>query len=209
MSSVWSESYQVRILWTTMLAVKDADHVVRMTAYQLSKLANMAEDEVLEALKVLSSPDTRRKEPQPHEGRRIAKAEDGWLILNGEKYQRLMRKENRRDYQREYMRERRAGVKTGGRVANPEPTEYEPERQKELREKSIALGKVGRALPGAEQDELSQLNRMEESIKLPASVMERDPNNPAMPRFRESTTEKLDQEAKAVFEAIKPNDVPY
>jgi hypothetical protein len=40
----------------------------------------------LEALAVLSNPDTKRLEPQEYEGRRIQKVEDGWLILNGQKY---------------------------------------------------------------------------------------------------------------------------
>lgn len=105
-SSVWMEPYPVRVLWTAMLALKEADHVVRYTAFQLAKRANMTEREVLDCLKILSEPDTRRIEPQPFDGRRIEKVEGGWLVLNGQKYEDEMRLLSRRAYnarkQREY-----------------------------------------------------------------------------------------------------------
>lgn len=81
-----------------MLALKESDHVVRLTAYQLHRRANITEKEVIDGLKVLSSPDKRRMEPQPFDGRRIKKVEDGWLILNGQKYEDLMRLLSRRAY---------------------------------------------------------------------------------------------------------------
>lgn len=106
-SSIWSEPYYVRVLWLTMLAVKDRDYVVRKTAFALSRLGNMSEQEVLDGLKILSEPDTRRLEPQPNEGRRIEKVEDGWRILNGERYQAEMSKIFRRARNAEAMRRRR------------------------------------------------------------------------------------------------------
>lgn len=91
-SSIWDEEYFVRVLWMTLLAKKDSDHIVRGTAYQISRWANMSEKEVLEGMKVLSSPDKKRIEPQPFEGRRVERVEEGWLVLNGQKYEELMKK---------------------------------------------------------------------------------------------------------------------
>jgi len=91
-SSLWSEEYYVRILFTTMLAKKDSDHVVRATAYNLHRWANITQEEVLEGLRILSSPDKKRLDPQEHDGRRIEKVEGGWLVLNGAKYEAMMRK---------------------------------------------------------------------------------------------------------------------
>lgn len=99
-SSVWAESKEVKILFITMLALKDRDHIVRYNAFELARKANLSEAEVLEALKVLSSPDTRRLEPQDYDGRRIEKVEDGWLMLNGEKYRRKMQELYRKEYKR-------------------------------------------------------------------------------------------------------------
>lgn len=119
-SSIWTESLQVRILFVTMLALKDRDHVVRRNPFELARRANLTEDEVVLALKVLESPDTKRKEPQDYDGRRIKKVEDGWLMLNGDKYRRMM--------QMCYRREYKAVKQAEYRDKNDEPTtEDQPE----------------------------------------------------------------------------------
>ena len=64
-------------------------------------------------MKVLASPDTKRLEKQPHEGRRIERVEDGWLILNGKYYQDLMQSVNRRAYKAQKERERRERKQVG------------------------------------------------------------------------------------------------
>lgn len=92
-SSLWAESDAVRIIFVTMLALKDSDHVVRYSAFALARKANKTEKEVLAALKVLAAPDKRRLEKQPFDGRRIQKVEDGWLVLNGELYRQRMSEE--------------------------------------------------------------------------------------------------------------------
>lgn len=92
-SSIWSESDLVVKIFVTMLALKDSDHVCRLSAYQIASRAKKTEVEVLEALKVLSSPDLNRIEPQPHEGRRISMVEDGWLVLNGDLYRKKISQE--------------------------------------------------------------------------------------------------------------------
>jgi len=59
-----------------------------------------------EAIQVLSEPDlgSRSKE---YEGRRIKAIDGGWLILNGEKYRRKSSIEHRREYQRDWKRNKR------------------------------------------------------------------------------------------------------
>lgn len=106
-SSIWDEDDSVCKVFVTMLAIKDADHVVRKTLYQIARACRKTEAEVMRCLEVLSSPDRKRLEPQPHEGRRISKVEDGWLILNGQAYENLMRKVSRQVYQARWARERR------------------------------------------------------------------------------------------------------
>lgn len=107
-SSLWDEPDYVVKVFLTMLAKKDSDFVVRGSAYNISKWAKKSEEETLDALKILSSPDTKRIEKQPHEGRRIQRVEDGWLILNGELYRDLMVKENERARKRRWAAEKRA-----------------------------------------------------------------------------------------------------
>lgn len=95
-SSIWTEPDSVRIVFITMLALKDSDHICRFSAFAVARKANKSEKEVLEALKVLASPDRRRLEKQPFDGRRVEKVEDGWLILNGEEYRRKVSEEMRK-----------------------------------------------------------------------------------------------------------------
>ena len=118
-SSLWDEPDYVVKIFLTMLAIKDSDHVVRGNAYKIGKLARKTEKDVLDAWKVLSSPDTKRIEAQPFDGRRIQKTEDGsgWMILNGQKYEDLMREVNRRVYKARKQREYRAAEKPRGPMA--------------------------------------------------------------------------------------------
>lgn len=115
-SSVWTLPDYVCKIFVTMLALKDADQVVRYNAFGLAQRSHKTEKEVLEALKILSSPDKNRLEPQPYEGRRIEKVADGWRLLNGEHYENMMRSLNRREYQRVKQKEYRAKNKTQRQV---------------------------------------------------------------------------------------------
>lgn len=120
-SSLWDEPDYVVKVFLTMTALKDADHVYRGSAYALSKRSRKTEAEVLEALKVLAAPDLKRKEKQEFEGRRIKAVEDGWLILNGEKYREKVKIEMTRARNRRAVaawRERQKGGRT-----QPEPGE--------------------------------------------------------------------------------------
>ncbi|MBU6231552.1 hypothetical protein KGP36_02695 [Patescibacteria group bacterium] len=113
-SSIWAEPDYVVKIFITMLALKDSDQVVRYNAFALAQRAHKTEKEVLDALNILSSPDDKRLEPQPFEGRRIERVEDGWKLLNGQFYEDMMRGLNRRAYkaakQREY-RERQKEIR--------------------------------------------------------------------------------------------------
>lgn len=92
-SSLWRESDLVVKIFLTMLAKKDSDHVVRGSAFNIGEWAKKTEAEALEALAILSSPDKRRIEKQPFDGRRVEKVEDGWLILNGDFYRDMVKRE--------------------------------------------------------------------------------------------------------------------
>lgn len=95
-SSLWREPDWVMKVFITMLALADQDDIYRGTAFNLADDSKKSEQEVLEALKVLSSPDTLRIEKQPFEGRRIQAVNDGWLILNRRKYRELLQLEMKR-----------------------------------------------------------------------------------------------------------------
>lgn len=104
-SSLWTEPYFVRVLFVTMMALKDKDFIVRRSAFAIAQRAHMTEAEVLKGLNILSSPDKRRLEPQAWDGRRLQKVEEGWLILNGRKYREIIGAQKRREYKAGKARE--------------------------------------------------------------------------------------------------------
>lgn len=142
-SSLWEEPYTVRLLFVTMLALKDADHVVRYNDYQLHRRANMKLEEVKEGLKILQNPDIRRG-GQEFEGRRIKQVEDGWLILNGQEYEEQMRLISRRVYQARKQREYRDAKRVR---SGPLPGENSHAMAEETGDQRAADNVVTGALP--------------------------------------------------------------
>jgi len=105
-SSIWDEPLHVRVLFISMLALKDWDQVVRYDEYALHRRANLTLDEVRDALKILSSPDKKRP-GQENQGRRIEKRVDGWFLLKGEYYQKMMSQLSRKAYKARWIKEKR------------------------------------------------------------------------------------------------------
>lgn len=132
-SSIWDEPDIVFRVWITMLLLADYDHVVRKSPYAIAKRAGRSQEEVAEALKVLESPDRKRSDPQLKDGRRIERQEDGsWLIINGEKYQELMKESNARACKRKWAAEHRAKIKAGDAPMRLQPNSKEREYESRL-----------------------------------------------------------------------------
>jgi len=110
MSTIWREPDHVRILWITMLAIKDRWHVVNASVPGLADAARISIKQCEEALEILSSPDPHSRSKE-FEGRRIDECDGGWVILNGEKYRNKMSLDERREYNRIKQQEYRARAK--------------------------------------------------------------------------------------------------
>jgi len=106
-STIWQEPNHIRIVWITLLALRDHRHIVEASIPGLAGLARVTVDECREAIAKFQEPDPDSRSPE-HDGRRIEKVEGGWKILNGEKYRRKMNEDERREYNRIKQREVRA-----------------------------------------------------------------------------------------------------
>jgi hypothetical protein len=84
-SSVWMESKETRLVWITLLAMKDRAGVVVASPIGLAHRANVELEECVRALDKLMSPDPYSTSGE-FEGRRIEKLNMGWRVLNHEKY---------------------------------------------------------------------------------------------------------------------------
>lgn len=114
-STIWREDDKTRLVWITMLAMKNERHVVEASLPGLADMARVTIGECEAAVKKLEGPDKWSRN-QEHGGRRIEKCDGGWRILNGEYYRHQMSAEDRREYQRLYHREyrkRRKGMGDG------------------------------------------------------------------------------------------------
>lgn len=105
-STIWREDDKVRIVWITMLAMKNERHEVEASIPGLADMARVTISDCEHAIKKLSSPD-RFSRNQEHDGRRIEVCAGGWKILNGEYYRQKMSADERKAYMKEYMKDYR------------------------------------------------------------------------------------------------------
>jgi hypothetical protein len=112
-STVWQESKETRLVWVTLLAMKNRYQIVEASVPGLAKRAGVSLEECEDALKRLREPDPYSRTKQ-HEGRRIEPVEGGWLIINGERYRDCMSEEERRASKAKWQRNWRAKKKVTG-----------------------------------------------------------------------------------------------
>lgn len=170
-SSLWMEDDTVVKVFLTMLALKDADHVFRGSAFSLARKAYKTEEEVLRAWQVLSMPDKLRKEKQDFDGRRIEAVEEGWLILNGEKYREMVQKEMKRSNDRKAARAYRQRQKVAKNAALKQP--LPPSAAERAYSNGADID------PGAEQERRLAEMKPDKNIKVPKYVYLSEGYDPA------------------------------
>lgn len=112
-SSVWMESDQTRLVWITLLAMADQHGELQASVPGLARRAGVSLDAATDAIGRLSSPDPHSRTPD-HEGRRIARIDGGWEILNHAKYRRMASLDERKEkaaIRQARFRERQNGKK--------------------------------------------------------------------------------------------------
>lgn len=105
-SSVWREPPAHRLVWITMLAIKDKHGFVGASIDGLARRANVSEEDAASAVASFLAPDPRSRN-QENEGRRIKAVHRGWHILNHEYFTALQDKEALRAYEAERKAEQR------------------------------------------------------------------------------------------------------
>lgn len=114
-STIWAAPNHVRIVWITILALRDERNEVRASVPGLAHAARVSRKDCEEALQILSDPDPDSRSIE-FEGRRIEKVDGGWYVLNGEKFKRLQTEEERREYKANWMRKYRQSNKESNGV---------------------------------------------------------------------------------------------
>lgn len=89
-SSIWLAPDPQRLVWITLIAAMNKHGEAEFAcAENLAARARVTLEETREAIRAFESPDPYGLE-QEYEGRRIERIEGGWLILNAEKYAKLV-----------------------------------------------------------------------------------------------------------------------
>ena len=106
-SSVWDTDIETRVVWITLLALKDQDGFARVATVEgLARLARVTPEGAAKAVDILTAPDPDSSDPE-HDGRRIERAPGGWIVLNAKKYDALGSEQHRREKNAEYVRKHR------------------------------------------------------------------------------------------------------
>ena len=80
----------MKVVWITMMALKDRRGFVSGSVPGLARLAVVSVEECENALKIFESPDPYSKSTE-NEGRRIRTVNGGWVVLGHEKFQKKMK----------------------------------------------------------------------------------------------------------------------
>ncbi len=109
-SSIWKQPSDVRIVWITMLALKDEDGCVYGSVGWLADRARVEDGICEKALRIFSEPDARSR-TVTHDGRKIEAISGGWRILNHLLYRDGI--EDQREKWRRQKASQRLKVKSG------------------------------------------------------------------------------------------------
>lgn len=150
-STIWQEPNDCRVLWITILALKDEGNICRATVPALAKLCNISPEQCEAYLEQFQSPD-KYSRSQDFDGRRIEQVDGGWFVLNGQKYKDMLRGQERRDYIRVKVAEHRERVNKSKQSKQSKPiAEAEAEavssKQEETKSKEFVSRKRATALP--------------------------------------------------------------
>ena len=109
-SSIWvKESKETRLVWITMLAMKNADGMIFASVIGLADRAKVTVDECREALRIFLSPDPDDTS-KIENGIRIREVQGGWQIVNHDLYR--FSTETKREFWRQQKAEQRASAES-------------------------------------------------------------------------------------------------
>lgn len=117
-SSVWMEDDRTLRVWFGFLALADQHGVVLGTPKRMAEILRVPYEDFEAAMEKFTSPDPESSSPE-NEGRRVAKIDGGWLVLNYVKYR--ARAESGEGSRAPYYREYRARKKAEAQGKAPPP----------------------------------------------------------------------------------------
>jgi hypothetical protein len=143
-SSIWMESNETRILWFTMLMMKDKDGVVLASRIGLANRARLKPEECEVSLKVLTSPD-KNDTSGVQGGERLKIIPGGWQIINHDAYKYADLEKRALWAEQKALQRARASIKKTAKKSKrggPLPGEQEHEKALNNGASDEELGKI-------------------------------------------------------------------
>lgn len=170
LSSLWvKESKETRLLFITMLMLKNSDGVVQGSVVGLADAAKITEEECRVALEDLKSPDPNDTS-KVEEGRRIREIPGGWQILNSDLYR--FSTEAKRAFWAAQKAEQRARDAEKLKAQGKFEEGYQSEKAKRRKRTPRAAGQMAGA-QAAISEGLSEANG-QHPVETPAQRAERE-----------------------------------
>jgi hypothetical protein len=123
-STIWAEPDHIRILWITILAMADRKGRVWSSIPGLANRARITIPQVEEGIDRFLSPDEYSR-TDDNEGRRIAKIDGGWRLLNYDKYRSIQDDEAVLHSKRNYINGRRLAENIAEDVVGKKPERFQ------------------------------------------------------------------------------------
>lgn len=114
--------WQALITFQQLIILADPDGIIDMTREAIARRTTVPLEIITTGIDALEQPDPQSRTPTA-EGRRITRLDDarewGWHITNYELYKKLRSQDERREYMRNYQRDRRGHVNIGKHASTP------------------------------------------------------------------------------------------
>ncbi len=105
-STIWLEDNPTRIVWITMLAMANKNGFVFASIPGLASIAHVSVSATRRALNKCQEPDPDSR-TKDFDGRRIEEVDGGWRLINYQKHRVIRDEEDRREYMKLLMRQKR------------------------------------------------------------------------------------------------------
>jgi hypothetical protein len=105
-STIWQAPDTTRLVWITLLSMADQNGYVGASMPGLAGRARVSLEACIAAIEAFLAPD-KWSRTKDHDGRRVADADGGWILLNHAKYRAAQNAEDRRERSRIAMAELR------------------------------------------------------------------------------------------------------
>lgn len=179
-----AEDWRALVTFQQMIILSDSEGIVDMTPTAISRRTGIPIEHIKAGIEILEAADPYSRTPD-QDGKRILRIDPerpwGWQLVNHEKYRSMRSAEDRKEYMRNYMRERRENEKT-------------QENQESCKQESLHVN--------TDKQELARLAN--ESVSSSVSVLNKKNESKKSKRFEKPSLPEIREYCQEINSSINP-----